>query len=207
MDKSEFKILVAEDDGIVRDVMLKFLTGEGYPVVLANDGLSALNLLRLEDINLVLTDLRMPGADGMEVLRSAMQINPKISVVLLTAYGTLDMALEAIKAGAYDFIVKPFVMQQLLLVVRNAFKMATLMKENEKLSEQLKETYRNFEAYKNSYKNLPHGFEGNDGRHGKGRAKDTDEAGVFGKRLVSGNENDNMKKYSTLVNELKNQQE
>lgn len=206
MDKSEFKILVAEDDGIVRDVILKFLTGEGYPVVLANDGLSALNLLRLEDINLVLTDLRMPGADGMEVLRSAMQINPKISVVLLTAYGTLDMALEAIKAGAYDFIVKPFVMQQLLLVVRNAFKMATLMKENEKLSEQLKETYRNFEAYKNANKNLTGGVGDNNGKHEKVMAIDN-EAGVFGKRLVSGNENDNMKKYSNLVNELKNQQE
>lgn len=207
MDKSEFKILVAEDDGIVRDVILKFLTGEGYPVVTANDGLAALNLLRLEDIDLVLTDLRMPGADGMEVLRAAVQMNPRIAVVLLTAYGTLDTALEAMKEGAYDFIVKPFVMQQLLLVVRNAFKMATLMKENEKLSEQLKETYRNFEAYKNSRENLTLGIESNNGTPEKVRAINSDRTAVLKNSLVSGNENENIKKYSNLVNELKNQQE
>lgn len=206
MDKSEFKILIAEDDGIVRDVILKFLTDEGYPVVMANDGLAALNLLRLEDINLVLTDLRMPGADGMEVLRAAIQMNPRIAVVLLTAYGTLDTALEAMKEGAYDFIVKPFVMQQLLLVVRNAFKMAALMKENEKLSEQLKETYRNFEAYKNANKNLTGGFGDNNGKHEKVSAIDN-EAGVLKNSPVLGNANDNMKKYSTLVNGLNNKQE
>ncbi len=123
-------------------MIVKFLSEEGYSVIVANDGHAAIKFLRLEDIKLVLTDLRMPGADGMEVLRTAMQINPKIAVVLITAYGTLDTALDAMKEGAYDYIVKPFVMQQLLLVVRNAYKMANLIEENEKLSKHLKEVYR-----------------------------------------------------------------
>lgn len=146
MKKSEFKILIAEDDAMVSDVMMKFLSEEGYSVVSSNDGLEAMKLLRLEDIKLVLTDLRMPGADGMEVLRTAVQTNPKMPVVLITAYGTLDTALEAMKEGAYDYIVKPFVMQQLLLVVRNAYKMANLTEENENLSNQLKSMYRNTDA-------------------------------------------------------------
>jgi DNA-binding NtrC family response regulator len=146
--KTEFKVLVAEDDDIVRDVIVKFLTDEGYSVVVANDGIEAIKMLRLEDIKLVLSDLRMPGADGMEVLRSSMRINPNIAVVIITAYGTLDTALEAMNEGAYDYVVKPFVMQQLLLVVRNAFKMAMLMEENNMMADQLKETYRKLESIK-----------------------------------------------------------
>ena len=148
MKKAEFKVLVAEDDDIVRDVIVKFLTDEGYSVVVAKNGLEAIKMLRLEDIKLVLSDLRMPGADGMEVLRSSMRINPNIAVVIITAYGTLDTALEAMNEGAYDYVVKPFVMQQLLLVVRNAFKMAMLIDENENLADQLKETYKKLEAFK-----------------------------------------------------------
>ncbi len=148
MEKSEFKILIAEDDEMVRDVIVKFLTDEGYSVVAANDGLAAIRLLRVEDINLVITDLRMPGADGMEVLRTAIRINPKIAVVVLTAYGTLDTTLEVMKEGAYDYTLKPFVMQELFLVVRNAHERAILISENEELSNHLKETYRNLETIK-----------------------------------------------------------
>ena len=148
MKKTDFKILVAEDDDIVRDVIFRFLTDEGYAVVVANDGLEAINMLRLEEIKLVLSDLRMPGADGMEVLRTSMRINPDIAVVILTAYGTLDTALEAMNEGAYDYVVKPFVMQQLLLVVRNAFKMAMLIEDNNDMACQLKETHRMLESIK-----------------------------------------------------------
>ena len=148
MEKIEFKILVAEDDSLVRDVIVRFLEEEKYPVVVANDGIAAIKLLRLEDIKLVLADLRMPGADGMEVLKAAVRNDPDIAVVVLTAYGTLDTALEAMREGAYDYIVKPFVMQQLLLVVRNAFRMSNLNEENRKLSYYLKEMYRNLEAMK-----------------------------------------------------------
>jgi DNA-binding NtrC family response regulator len=205
--KSEFKILIAEDDEIVRDVIVRFLTDEGYPVVAVNDGLAALRLLRLEDIKLILTDLRMPGADGMEVLRSAVQMNPRIAVVLMTAYGTLDTALEAVKEGAYDYIVKPFVMQQLLIVVRNAYRMASLIEENEKLSNHVKEIYRDLETLKNSGGSNSKNASGNP-PEGIEQLKElkimaADDAGFFRGRPDSGNVNENMKKYSSLLNDLK----
>ncbi len=203
MYKSEFKILLAEDDEIVRDVICKFLTEEGYPVVAANDGIAALKLLRLEDAKLVLTDLRMPGADGMEVLRSAIQTNPGIAVVLLTAYGTLDTALEAMKEGAYDYIVKPFVMQQLLLVVRNAYRMASLMEENEKLSSHLKETYRQLEALRHPGRNKNNDAPDRISRMRGPEIQIADDAGSPQGSPGAGTDNEIIKKYNSLVNDLK----
>ncbi len=211
MDKSEFKVLIAEDDQIVQDVIVNFLSEEGYPVIVANDGLAALEILRMEDIKLVLTDLRMPGADGMEVLRTSVQMNPRIAVVLLTAYGTLDTALEAMKEGAYDYIVKPFVMQQLLLVVRNAYKLASLINENETLSHQLKETYRCLEACRASQKS---GDDSNALDYAEGTEKqevhnamNTREADSLKRGAFSDNEDNSLKKYSDLVNDLKNDEQ
>lgn len=207
MHKSEFRILIAEDDEIVRDVICKFLAEEGYPVVVANDGIAALKLLRLEDVKLVLTDLRMPGADGMEVLRSSIQTNPKIAVVLLTAYGTLDTALEAMKEGAYDYIVKPFVMQQLLLVVRNAYRMASLMEENEKLSIHLKEVYRQLESLKKPGRkkndNAPENNMEGITLVRKLNKNDADDIGYLQVKPGPANDNEIIKKYSSLVNDLK----
>ncbi len=208
MEKSDFKILVAEDDAMVREVIVKFLTEEKYPVVVANDGIEAIKLLRLEDVKLVLTDLRMPGADGMEVLRAAVSSDPNIAVVLLTAYGTLDTALEAMREGAYDYIVKPFVMQQLLLVVRNAFRMANLVEENHQLSYYLKEMYRNLEAIKIKGRNKGNSGE-KDVNKKKEKSNKPDVPAIEQKKAVddkniSQPENDNLKKYSALINELKN---
>jgi len=188
--KTEFKILVAEDDDIVRDVIVKFLTDEGYSVVVANDGLEAINMMRLEDIKLVLSDLRMPGADGMEVLRTSMRINPSIAVVIITAYGTLDTALEAMNEGAYDYVVKPFVMQQLLLVVRNAFKMAMLIEENDKMAVQLKETYKKLESIKKA------------GVQNAAAIAETEDEKENMSDEYQGN-GESIKKYSSLVNGLK----
>lgn len=207
MKKSDFKILIAEDDEIVRDVMVRFLHDEGYSVIAAHDGVSAIKLLRVEDIRLVLTDLRMPGADGMEVLRTAIQINPKAAVVILTAYGTLDTALEAMKEGAYDYVVKPFVMQQLLLVVRNAYQMTNLIEENDELSRHLKEIYRNFEEFKNNQveKGVSDEMEKLDiiDKLEKLGIIDSEEAVMLRNRATSGVGSDVIKKYSTLVDGLK----
>jgi len=200
VEKSEFKILVAEDDAMVRDVIVKFLTDEGYSVIVANDGLAAIRYLRLEDIKLVLTDLRMPGADGMEVLRTALKINPKIAVVLVTAYGTLDTALEAMKEGAYDYIVKPFVMQQLLLVVRNAFNLANLIEENEELSRQLKETYRTLEVLRGVDSERSKVVD--ELKDSKGtEIVDSEGAKTLKEKILSDDEN--LKKFNSLVNNLK----
>ena len=210
MKKSDFKVLIAEDDRMVRDVMVKFLEDEGYSVIVAHDGLSAIKSLRVEDVNLVLTDLRMPGADGMEVLRTAVQINPKICVVLLTAYGSLDTALEAMKEGAYDYVVKPFVMQQLLLVVRNAYNMASLIKENEELSNHLKEMYSQLESVRSVRKSekTEKGMEAIDllDRLEQLNIVSSDEVNALRERVVAGAHKDVLKKYSSLIDGLRRNQ-
>ncbi|HDH06389.1 MAG TPA: sigma-54-dependent Fis family transcriptional regulator [Nitrospirae bacterium] len=209
LKKSEFKVLVAEDDAIVRDVIVKFLSEEGYSVVVAEDGHAAIKLLRLEEIKLVLTDLRMPGADGMDVLRAAIRMNPKIAVVLLTAYGTLDTALEAMKEGAYDYIVKPFVMQQLLLAVRNAYNMMNLIEENENLSGQLKETYRDLEHAKTSGNSMGNVVMPDPGEMIEKLRElnviDADEARSLKEKTPPPDVDEKIKKYSSLVNGLKSE--
>lgn len=205
MEKSGFRILVADDDAMVRDVIVKFLSEQGYSVRAVDSGTEALKYLRLEDWHLVLTDLRMPGADGLEVLRTAVRINPKIAVVILTAYGTLDTALEAVRDGAYNYIAKPFTMQQLLLVVRNAYKVTVLMKENERLSSHLREIYRNNETIKivEDSKNTE-AKQDPLGRIDKLKELNiinADEASILKQRLMSGDEN--VRRYNSLVKDLK----
>jgi DNA-binding NtrC family response regulator len=121
MGKNGTKILVVDDDEIVREVITTLLNGEGYTVRAAKDGLDAIRILRTDNISLVITDLRMPGADGIEVLREAVKIDPDRAVIILTAYGTLDIALKAIREGAYDYMTKPFKMEEMVIRVHNAY--------------------------------------------------------------------------------------
>jgi DNA-binding NtrC family response regulator len=145
VDKRDFRILVADDDDIARDVVNSLLTQEGYPVVSANDGFEAIKILTVEDIRLVITDLKMPGASGIDVLRHAMKGGQDTAVIIITAYGTLDTTLEAIKEGAFDYLTKPFKIKQLLFAVRRAHERAALLIENRELRRFLRDTYRDFD--------------------------------------------------------------
>lgn len=148
MEKKDFRILVADDDEIARDVITSLLQRKGYSVISATDGLDAIRILRIEEVGLVITDLRMPGADGIEVLKYAVRTNSDIAVVILTAYGTLDTTLEAIQEGAYDYLTKPFKGQEIILVADRAFQRMTLINENKELTRHLRETYRDMEVLK-----------------------------------------------------------
>lgn len=145
MDKKDFRIFIADDDDIVRDVVSTILSGEGYSVTSFRDGLEAVNRLTVEDAHLVITDLMMPGANGIEVLKYAARSNPDIAVVILTAYGTLDTTLEAIKEGAYDYLTKPFKTQEIIILAARAFQKAQLIADNRELKKNLRETYRDLE--------------------------------------------------------------
>lgn len=148
MTRKDFRILVADDDEIARDVINSILSREGYTVITAKDGLDAIRMLRIEEISLVITDLRMPGADGIEVLKQSARTNPDVAVVILTAYGTLDTTLEAMKEGAYDYLTKPFKGQEIIFVVERAYKRTLLLLENKELVKQLRDTYRDIEVLK-----------------------------------------------------------
>ena len=100
------KILVADDEQNLRRVLVAMLKRDGHEVVQAANGLEAIELLA--DVDVVITDLRMPKADGMDVLRAAAKTHPHLPVIMITAYGSVGQAVEAIKAGAFDYIEKPF---------------------------------------------------------------------------------------------------
>jgi two-component system response regulator AtoC len=115
---SAARILVADDEQNLRRVLVALLRRDGHDVVQAGSGLEAIE--RLGDVDVVITDLRMPGADGMEVLRTATKNFPQTPVIMITAYGSVGQAVEAIKAGAFDYIEKPFEQEQIKTIVDKA---------------------------------------------------------------------------------------
>src|SRR6185503_721542 len=112
------KILVADDEQNLRRVLTALLRREGHDVVQAASGVEAIE--RLGDVDVVITDLRMPQADGMEVLRTASKNHPHVPVIMITAYGSVGQAVEAIKAGAFDYIEKPFEQDSIRTIVEKA---------------------------------------------------------------------------------------
>jgi DNA-binding NtrC family response regulator len=119
----------------------KFLTREGYKVAVAERGSDGLEVFDAQPQDLVITDLKMPGMDGLEVLREVKQRRPETVVVMFTGYGTIQDAVLAMKEGAFDFIAKPFTPDQLTLTVERALKQIRLEVENKALREQLEQQF------------------------------------------------------------------
>jgi two-component system response regulator AtoC len=117
------RILVADDELNLRRVLVALLRRDGHEVVQATDGAEAMELLG-QDVDVVITDLRMPKVDGMEVLRTATKTYPHVPVIMITAYGSVGQAVEAIKAGAFDYIEKPFEQDQIRAIVDKAVRQA-----------------------------------------------------------------------------------
>ena len=136
----KIQVLVVEDDDSFRDVILGFLKKPKRDISAEKDGKEAIQALQSHPFDLVISDLMMPGADGMEVLREAKKRNPDCVVILITGYASLDSALQAIRGGAYDYLRKPFKLDQLEIVVNNACEKISLIRENRRLLQRLKET-------------------------------------------------------------------
>jgi two-component system response regulator HydG len=132
-------LLVADDDPGLRESLERTLTREGYKVVLASDGRAALERVQAGGVDLIVTDLRMPGLTGLELLRAAKAIMPDVDVILLTAFGTVEEAVKAMKDGAYDFLTKPFRREQLIKLVDKALERRDLIEQNRALKKQLED--------------------------------------------------------------------
>ena len=131
------KILVIDDDTSLRRVLEYNLQEEGYEVQAASSGEEGLYLFGQSQPNLVITDMKMPGMDGLMVLKSIKERSPETLVVIITAFGTIDVAVEAMKAGAYDYITKPFNREALKLTIKKALQFSGLAEENQRLKSQL----------------------------------------------------------------------
>jgi two-component system NtrC family response regulator len=122
-------------------VLEALLSPEGYEIVTSEKAQEALRMIQEADVDLVLTDMKMPGMSGMELLEEAKKIKPEVPVIMMTAYGTIEMAVEAMKKHAYDYITKPFQNEELKLTIRKALDNYRLLKENRRLSAALTERY------------------------------------------------------------------
>ncbi len=131
------RILVVDDDESNRLTLDRILAREGYEVSQASAGREAMERFRAHPVDLVLTDLKMPGMTGIDLLKAVRTIDPDVEVLVMTAYGTVEAAVEAMKEGAYDFVSKPLKRLELLATVKKAVEKRGLQLENRRLREQL----------------------------------------------------------------------
>ncbi|MFC1592526.1 HD domain-containing phosphohydrolase [Candidatus Omnitrophota bacterium] len=128
-------ILVVDDDRLMRQILFDMLKGSKYNISFSKDATEALNEVKSKPFDVVLTDLIMPGMDGFELIRRIKDIFPDMVILVMTADASLDMAREAIKAGAFDFIMKPFNLNEITVSIKNAIERLRLSKENIQLQE------------------------------------------------------------------------
>jgi two-component system response regulator PilR (NtrC family) len=138
MNKTKGNILVVDDEKSMREILEIFLTSEGYKVSVAENGEKAIDAVKKDIYDLVITDMNMPKVGGLELLKNVKQLNPDTIVVIITAFGTTESAVEAMKLGSYDYIQKPFQMDDIRLVVKNALEKQKLQKDVSILKQQLK---------------------------------------------------------------------
>lgn len=135
-------VLIVDDEKHIRNALSEILTFKGYNTLEAEDGQSALRTINSQKVDVVLLDLLMPDINGMEVLEKAKQINPNLPVIMITAYGTISSAVEAIKKGAYDFIEKPLDAEKVLIALKNAMDRCQLVNEVFRLRRNILDRYK-----------------------------------------------------------------
>ncbi len=141
MNDQRARIFVVDDDRIILDSLCEFLRMEGYETDGATDADTALRALGRKPFNVVITDVNMPGSDGFELLRVVKQRYPEVVVIIITGYGTIESAVEAIKMGAYDYLTKPISDDEIRLTINRALKQQALIRENRSLRERLDMRY------------------------------------------------------------------
>jgi len=134
-------VLIVEDEEMMRSILRTLLTRDGYEVFTADSAEAALEVISSADISLTLTDIRMSGADGIELLDRIKSLDDEALVIVITAYSSVDTAIAALRKGAYDYVTKPFVNEDLLQTVRNAISHRDLYRENRLLHREIKKRY------------------------------------------------------------------
>lgn len=145
-------LLIVDDEKAQRQVLLGDLKSRGYKVLEADSAETALDIVRKNLIDVILTDLKMPGASGIDLLTDLKEINPEISVVIMTAYASVETAVQALKYGAYDFITKPYNLDEIELVIKRIIEKNNLKSELKFLKEQLESSNKLEGVITNSFK-------------------------------------------------------
>jgi DNA-binding NtrC family response regulator len=140
-DTKNIRILIAEDNELSRDNLAELLRSYGYEVKGVGDGRQAMDVFIDDKYDLVITDLKMPHVDGLHLLKFVKEVNPESIVIMITGYGTVNSAVEAMKLGAFDYITKPLKDDVVKLTIDRALSYAKLKEENITLKDQLKKKY------------------------------------------------------------------
>ena len=140
--KADYQILIVDDDESIRRMLAAVLAREGFQTVVAKDGEEALALFRSASPDIVLMDIRMPGMSGIDAMSAMLELRPGAAVILMTAYADLDTAVRAIKNGVFDFVIKPFDLAEIGLLINRAFQMREMRREIGWLQHELSENFR-----------------------------------------------------------------
>ena len=135
------RVLIVDDEEVLRDVLQTLLAREGFDILLASSGEECLFMLDTEEIDLVILDIMLPGISGIDTLRSIRLSNPSLPVIVITAFSSIDGAIEAMKHGAFHYIPKPFKNDEVVITVNKALEQRRLSNENERLKAELSEKY------------------------------------------------------------------
>jgi two-component system NtrC family response regulator len=136
------RILIVEDEELMRELLTKILAGENYRIYQASSAEEAMKLMQDQVYDLVLTDLRLKGMNGLQLLTEVRALDPEIVVIVMTAYASVETAVEAMRKGAYDYITKPFINEEIRVMLRRALNQRHLSRENRHLKRELRERYR-----------------------------------------------------------------
>src|SRR5512138_2337193 len=131
------RVLVVDDEKFIRDIIADFLGMEGYIVRTAEDGTSAVNELERARYDMVISDLKMPKMGGLDLLKEVARVHPDTLTVIMTGFGTVETAIDAMKRGAYDYILKPFKVEEIVHIVQRGLEKRRLSAENLRLREAL----------------------------------------------------------------------
>ena len=137
-------VLIVDDEENVSRLLLKVLSKEGYEAITAGNGIEALNMIESRQVDIVVTDIKMPGMGGIELLRKIKEIDPYIKVIIITAFATLETAIEALKIGACDYIIKPFDINEVISSVK---RVEASIEENDSLNGGFKEMDSTVESF------------------------------------------------------------
>ena len=143
-----YELLIVDDDTDLLSILGDIFREENYSVTTCSDGSEAIDKCRHSPFDLVITDIMLPGASGIDILRAIKRDRPETMVILITGYASLETAINAIREGAYDYITKPFKLEQIKLVVKNACEKIALIKENKQLLKELEKAYEELRLIK-----------------------------------------------------------
>lgn len=154
-----YELLIVDDDWDLLSILADIFIEENFSVTTCAEGMEAINKCRDHGFDIIISDIMLPGATGLEILREARKTRPETMVILITGYASLETAINAIREGAYDYITKPFKLEQIKIAVKNAVEKISLIKENKRLLKELERAYDELRLVKQivGAKEDPHG--------------------------------------------------